>query len=238
MFHTCLLIDTGRNPDRPRPGRRWLDNLYRVHQRLCMGFPTAARVETDAAFLHPFREQDFAAGHVHVDRAPESGFLFRVDPLPMGRAMIIVQSAAHPDWAYAFQNARHLLAAEPLVREDEPELVAGGVHRFRLRANTVRRVKPTEPGKDGPRVPVPSDRLVKWLDDRAAGFQLVVEPAISCGYAFMNKTGERGQGIRLRSVLYEGTLRVTDATVLRATLAAGIGPAKAFGFGLLSIAPR
>ena len=36
---------------------------------------------------------------------------------------------------------------------------------------------------------------------------------------------------------YEGILEVTNADNFRDTLVRGIGPAKAFGFGLLSVAP-
>jgi CRISPR system Cascade subunit CasE len=38
-------------------------------------------------------------------------------------------------------------------------------------------------------------------------------------------------------VVFEGRLRVTDAEAFRRALAAGIGSGKAFGFGLLSVAP-
>ena len=46
MYLSCLLIDVGDNPDRPRPGRLWLRNLYHVHQRLCMAFPSARKTRT------------------------------------------------------------------------------------------------------------------------------------------------------------------------------------------------
>lgn len=50
--------------------------------------------------------------------------------------------------------------------------------------------------------------------------------------------GRRETGrLTFGAVLFEGRLRVTDADRFRAALAAGIGPAKAYGFGLLSIAP-
>ena len=39
------------------------------------------------------------------------------------------------------------------------------------------------------------------------------------------------------SVLFDGLLRITDANAFRETLARGIGSAKAYGFGLLSIVP-
>jgi hypothetical protein len=37
--------------------------------------------------------------------------------------------------------------------------------------------------------------------------------------------------------LFEGTFRVKNVAVLKGLLESGIGPAKAFGFGLLSVAP-
>jgi CRISPR system Cascade subunit CasE len=43
--------------------------------------------------------------------------------------------------------------------------------------------------------------------------------------------------LTLASALFEGRLRITDLAAFRAALAAGIGSGKAFGFGLLSIAP-
>ncbi len=39
------------------------------------------------------------------------------------------------------------------------------------------------------------------------------------------------------AVRFDGLLRVTDADDFRETLVCGIGPGKAFGFGLLSVAP-
>jgi CRISPR system Cascade subunit CasE len=38
-------------------------------------------------------------------------------------------------------------------------------------------------------------------------------------------------------VVYEGVLSVVDAALARRSLADGIGPAKAYGFGLLSLSP-
>jgi CRISPR system Cascade subunit CasE len=39
----------------------------------------------------------------------------------------------------------------------------------------------------------------------------------------------------LQSVLYEGHLKIADLEAFQQTLAAGLGHAKALGFGLLSI---
>jgi len=49
--------------------------------------------------------------------------------------------------------------------------------------------------------------------------------------------GQVERGMRFRSALIEGTLAVTDAQCFSQAVASGIGSAKAFGFGLLSLAP-
>jgi len=242
MYLSSLLIDTGDNPDRPRPGRLWLRNLYHVHQRLCMAFPSPSRKSDDKDFLKPYKPSDFADGQVHVTREVDSGFLFRIDPLPGGRAMILVQSAIEPDWDYAFHNAGYLLATKPEVKTVEREFSDRQHLRFRLVANPTRRLSKNSPDAKvesvGKRVPVPTDKLLDWLDRRAesGGFSIVEgSTTVQSGYIYINKRGYNGQ--RLRSVRYDGVLEVTNPDIFHETVISGIGSGKAFGFGLLSVAP-
>lgn len=275
MYLSCLCIDLGDNPDRPRPGRFWLRNLYHVHQRLCMAFPSDSRIKGDREFLAPYKAMAFPEQRhladkkkgkidhhilkqVHSPRNDETGFLFRIDPLPNGRAKILVQSALEPNWDYAFQNANFLLAEPPKVKTFEPRFSEGQFLRFRLAANPTRRLSRKSPDakKDsiGKRVPVSADKLFDWLADRAetAGFSIERDiTTLKPGYVFFKKykqeNGEKENAVeeektkekewqRLSSVLFEGILRVTDPDAFRQTLARGIGSGKAFGFGLLSIA--
>lgn len=294
MYLSCLLVDVGTNPDRPRPGRLWLRNVYRVHQRLCMAFPSAERKSDDPQFLAPYRPEHFplhrhladrlkrggmrfkaleskvsespcivekerlesavdgsVLANVHVPRNECCGFLFRIDPQHGGRVALLVQSAAEPDWDYAFGNARHFLAAAPEVERFDPVFAENEPLLFRLLANPTQRLRAQSLGGDGQpvgkkwvgkRVPVSRDKLVEWLTRRAEdhGFsvemdaprrQLTVVP----GYVYMNKNGT-SSGQRLFSACYEGVLTVTDSIRFHETLSRGIGPAKAFGFGLLSVA--
>ena len=189
MYLSYLLIEVGDNPDRPRPGRLWLRNLYRVHQRLCMAFPSKSRESNDPVFLKPYLPENFAAKQVHVSRTADAGFLFRIDPHPGGSPAILVQSALKPDWGYAFHNAGYLLAAPPEVKSVEFHFTEGQELRFRLLANPTRRLSPRSLGPDGQpirpdvwqnekgkgtRGPVPADRLLDWLARRAdlAGFKM------------------------------------------------------------------
>ncbi|MBI2887191.1 MAG: type I-E CRISPR-associated protein Cas6/Cse3/CasE [Chloroflexi bacterium] len=250
MYLSCLWVNVGSDPDHPRPGRLWLRNMYHVHQRLSMAFPTAARKKDDPPFLKPFAPD--GSQHVHGPRTEAQAFLFRVDPLPGGRAAILVQSGARPDWEYAFYNAGYLLAGPPEVRPYDPRFAANQRLRFRLLANPVRKVSPRSLdswgnpfdarwiGKD---VPVPAVELHRWLERRAEenrarpGFRLVEVFPPQGGYLFWRKGKEEGPGRRLRSARYEGILEVIDPAHFHNTLVRGIGPAKAFGCGLLSVAP-
>lgn len=52
-----------------------------------------------------------------------------------------------------------------------------------------------------------------------------------------NPRGASASKITFASVLFEGLLRVTNPDAFRSALEMGIGSGKAYGFGLLSIAP-
>lgn len=254
MYLSCLLIDVGDNPDRPRPGRLWLRNLYHVHQRLCMAFPSASRKTDDPDFLKPFKPEEFGSEQVHVARCADAGFLFRIDPLPGGRVVILVQSAMKPDWDYAFHNASYLLAAPPEVKQFKPCFSKEQRFRFRLVANPTKKIctikkeerqkytkeeRKEKKGRHGKRVPVPSDLLYEWLARRAepAGFSVDKEATTTqSGYVYVKLPCSDWQ--RLRSVRYDGILKVTEPIRFQESIIRGIGPGKAFGFGLLSVAPE
>lgn len=281
MYMSCLLIDVGENPDQPRPGRLWLRNLYHVHQRLCMAFPSKPRKQHDPDFLVPYAPDDFPEQRhladkkktevdavilkqVHSPRSPDVGFLFRIDSEDrrcregspdhslLGGVVILVLSAVKPDWDYAFHNAAYLVAAPPEVKPFSPSFKFGQRLRFRLLANPTRRLSKYSLGANGQpakkwankegkgmRVPVPENRLIDWLTRRAekAGFSFEREStSVSPSYVYISKAREE-KGVRLRSVRYDGTLTVTDPTRFRKAMMQGIGSGKAFGFGLLSVAP-
>ena len=270
MFLSKLLIDIGDNPDRPRLGRLWLRNIYHVHQRLAMAFPSDIRKTNDPQFLKPYDPKDFpeyrhladkkadqiATGelrHVHEKRDQKSGFLFRIDSDPGHGVVIFVLSAIRPDWDYAFHNAPFLLV--PPMPEPSPlqlEIKQGSTFRFRLLANPVFRIrgdsvnkhgKPYDAKWVGKRIPVKSDSasLCNWLERRATGAGFILkkspQPLIQTGFVYFNKMKEKNMGQRLFSVRYDGLLEVTEPTDLQKAICSGIGPAKAFGFGLLSLAP-
>ncbi len=294
MYHSHLLINVGDNPDRPdwNITRRWLRNLYRVHQRLCMAFPSkvpTSQKERTEAYCAPFEvmglndlrelpgEPDTA--DVHHARSDEAGFLFRIDyPIDhergVRRPVIIVQSAGNeaPDWYRAFGldedavddrgrpigNADFLLAAPPQTKRvnidldgntlvlsspnENYRIASGDPVRFRLRANPTRKVQDGPPNGRRKRInPTLADHA-DWLACKlagAAGCPVCMAKFVP-GWAYGWRTKHEpqpSQRMQWWSALFEGMFRVGDVITLKKLLESGIGPAKAFGFGLLSIAP-
>lgn len=294
MYLSVILVNVGDNPDRPRPGRLWIRDAYRIHQRLCMAFPSDNRLTSDPLFLKPYRSEDFGWSpeegrhappsaysnsptdeeprtatpvHVHARRRPDSGFLFRLDPLPDNRAVILVQSAIRPSWSYAFQNAPHLILAAPQVHEWNPTFAVGQTMRFRLLANATRKIsredRPEGKNNRSRRVPVLRENLPEWLKRQADKYGFAFDDHllqlrtsyVYCGLPTdhsgpmpedtddaeappVGKHGGRKKGgrVRLFAAHFDGILHVTDPDLFRTAIVEGIGPAKGFGFGLLSVA--
>ncbi len=263
MYISQLLIDVGNNPDRPRPGRKWLGNIYHIHQRLWMGFPTEQKELEDPEFLSPFDPAGFAPPR----------FLFRVDNAIQdneARAVILVQSEIRPNWEYAFQNAVKFLAAPPEVREYTPNFLAGAKLRFRIRINLSKKSKTSKEGVElfkekgevdgkgrkktqGKRVGLTWDKdqnpevvIKDWFinKSRGKGFDVRNFRLLNLGWVVgyrpkaQTRYGDDENFMRMkfRSALLEGILHVTDSEEFTKTLSVGIGSGKAFGFGLLSVA--
>jgi CRISPR system Cascade subunit CasE len=192
------------------------------------------------------------------DAGPEArkkhGVLHRVDEdARRGRFVLFVQSVTRPDFARLpaayfldladdFDVAASGPSENPAVREVDQErgrIAVGDSFVFRLRANTTKKIPKAGPEagtrtKNGMRVPVRGDEeRLRWLGRHAtsAGFQV-------SGVQVTEVPARSGRGPReltFAGAVYEGRLQVTDADAFRAVLTSGIGPGKAFGFGLLSI---
>lgn len=253
MYLSKLLIDTGGNPDRPRPGRAWLSNVYNVHRRLSMAFPAKERASADPDNLHPFNQDDLIARQ----------FLFRVDNgiSPDGsRAIILVQSELLPNWDWCFHNAPDFLVAPPECTEYHPTFTQDAVFSFRIelnptvKSNTHRSVKPDKGEKSqGKRVSLtwdasltPDEAIGNWFASKASshGFAVLSTELVRMGWKHGIKplAGSRAASqdsskslMKFRTALLTGTLRVTDPALFTLAYKQGIGSAKSFGFGMLSL---
>jgi CRISPR system Cascade subunit CasE len=134
-------------------------------------------------------------------------------------------------------------------------LTEGDTWAFRLTANPVHSIrrKDDEPIKrTAHRTP---RHQMRWLLDRQekAGFAVLERPADQRllpegdehllivrdrrDLRFSKADGDRKHTVSLTAVTFEGRLRVTDAKLLRETLTSGLGKGKAYGCGLMTLAP-
>jgi CRISPR system Cascade subunit CasE len=257
MYLSQLLVNMGNDPDKPCPGKDWIKQTYRVHQRIWMAFPDAARVAEDPFFLGTWAETGLAK-----PKRSEAGFLFRIEPdLP---TRILVQSQGKPDWNYAFQNAPYLLAAAPQQREFEPAFLQGTKYRFRLALLMVKRATRLDTsGKREKGTGTRTERPIHcWLPDNGSGvrksdplytawrehlaqvatkhgFAVDIDPSrlrVSPERGLRMKPSGRRQSESFNAALFDGMLTCTDAARLQEAVVNGIGRGKAFGMGLLSLA--
>lgn len=179
------------------------------------------------------------------DSTPSRGLLFRIEPAGRDRPLtVLVQSPAPPDWQRFQFRCGDLFDPDhqPETKPFSPVLRAGMELRFRLRANpTHARVqhglRPCGKRQGGKHLPVTGEAEQReWLERKLGAVAELVDFRATderdCHFR-----GRRDAKARVRSVLYEGILRVLEPDDLLNLMATGVGRGRAFGFGLLSLAP-
>ena len=222
------------NP-RSREAQQDLADVYGMHRTVMSAFPQVDGLR---------------------DARAELGVLHRLElGERSGDVVLLVQSGVSPDWSHL---ARGYLAVSagtmenPATKDVSKSLDAlhdGQLLRFRLRANPTRKIEtrstPDGRRQNGRRVDLRTEELqLEWLYRRAgqSGFALYPTqpggdvPAVRIGAG--EKVSGRRRRISLATVLFDGLLEVTGSDAFRHAIATGIGPGKAFGCGLMSIAPH
>ena len=216
LYLSKLIINT----DNPM-GLRSLVDPYEVHRTIWHGFPS---------------KSEGGPGRV----------LFRVEyRKSFPRLVVLVQSHLKPDWQL-LMNDGVLLGEDCMDYSKKVEQLAqaGRLLRFRLRANpTKKTVDENHSRSDGSPRPVRvgllgDEQQIDWLQNKAdnGGFKLV-----DCRISSRQKIESKKSGIAGKithiGVTFDGLLEVSDKAAFINTLESGIGSAKGFGFGLLSVAP-
>ncbi|MFD5868544.1 type I-E CRISPR-associated protein Cas6/Cse3/CasE [Corynebacterium sp. NPDC060344] len=119
-------------------------------------------------------------------------------------------------------------------------LVKGQKWAFELLANPVSS-KAGERGTRGKVVAhVTAEHQLEWLNQRAesAGFRLLDDVRVVGRerLSFNKGSGSKPRRVSISTARFSGTLEVTDVDALRSTLNLGIGRARAYGCGLLTLA--
>lgn len=197
----------------------------------------------------------------------EERVLWRLESDTRHRAGLLVLTQSAPSWEHLVEQAGWPGADEPqaLVKSYEPllsRIVRGREFVFRLRANPVASTRtPDQPSAsqrrrleaDRPRgVRVPHrtaahqldwfrKRTEKWgfgILDTADGFPDV--RLTGRERMIFTKSGEgnaSGRQVVIQAATFEGRLRVEYPGTARASLLDGVGPARAYGCGLITLSP-
>jgi CRISPR system Cascade subunit CasE len=164
-------------------------------------------------------------------------FLYRVEHSIPGQSAKLLMLAP---WQPQGNHSAAVLA----TREFQPAFTSGQRLRFRLVANPVRcirdqggRVDKKNGHPKACRVPIVQESAqLDWLVRKLDGVA-TLETAIVAGQAPLHFRKKGSGAGKLVPVRYDGILSVQSSEKLIDHLRAGIGPAKAFGCGLLSLAP-
>lgn len=208
--------------------QRDLRDVQALHQRVMSAFPDVLDPEVEARAYF--------------------GVLYRLElNRYSGQVLLYVQSRVEPDWGRL--PASYLTPADGLpnpavkrVDEAYARIREGRVLRFRLRANPTRKIDtksgPNGEKRNGRRVPLSGlDAQLGWMERKARehGFELLEATVAAAGASERVRSYTTGR--TFQGVLFEGRLVVRDAGRFREALERGIGPGKAYGYGLLSVGP-
>ncbi|GAA1160210.1 type I-E CRISPR-associated protein Cas6/Cse3/CasE [Streptomyces hebeiensis] len=190
--------------------------------------------------------------------------LWRTDHGHDTRTTLFIVSPARPDLTHLVEQAGWPTLDTPgwttfAYGEFLDALTAGDTWGFRLTANPVHNIRmPSDkPGDRTKRAPHITPRhQLRWLLDRQekAGFEVVQKPSDrrltehgdeqelivrdQLPLQFRRPPAKRSsQDVRITRVTYDGRLKVADPALFRRTLTHGLGKAKAYGCGLMTLAP-
>lgn len=192
--------------------------------------------------LHAAVESSFPPSAEKVGRN-----LWRIDRL--GNALyLLVLSNRKPDFSHIVEQFGWPGAEQKWETQNYTPLMerieTGQRWQFRLRANPVHSVKQAgdlqtqehiKRGKVYAHVTVQQQE--QWLLDRAANYGFSIqEGSFRVVQQEVRKFKRDSNRVTLGIATFEGILEVADATLFLHTLTCGIGRAKAYGCGLLTIA--
>lgn len=221
------------NP-RQRGALRLLGNPQRLHAAVLAGFPEP------------------------LDQ-PGDRILWRLDADNPVRPILWIVSPYEPDLTHLTDQAGWPTLPPDRqwqTRDYKPlldRIDTGQHYAFRLTANPTRNLKPPPGAKRGKRVQhTTAHHQLRWLQEKAeqAGFTIrpstahlpgTDEPApdirlIHRDNAAFRKHRDDTNRVTITQVGYLGTLQVTNPDTLRTTLTTGLGHARAYGCGLLTLA--
>ncbi|AQS65598.1 type I-E CRISPR-associated protein Cas6/Cse3/CasE [Streptomyces pactum] len=162
--------------------------------------------------------------------------LYRLEREPTG-AKLLIQSTGITINRNALPAS--YTTADIDYRELNPLLdwaTPGRIIRYRIDANPLK----TEfvPGRRGRRVPLTGEAALTWWERKAAHAGLTPQLILDTPQPPVLATRGDKKRARLNVTRFDGIATITDTHALRQAITTGIGQGRAYGLGLLSIAPH
>jgi len=177
---------------------------------------------------------------------PGSRTLWRIDTPATATVYLYLVSPGRPDLTHVVEQAGWPTTATWDTRDYDPllaSLQAGQRWAFRLTANPVHSGRKTAGAKETQRFGyLREEEQEQWLLRRAtqSGFAVATQrdgrPNLRPHHRQTQNFKRGTHAVTLATVTYDGILDVTDPDAFRAVLVSGIGHAKAYGCGLLTLA--
>jgi len=206
---------------RSRRVQRELANRYELHQTL----------------MHAFKP----------DKPENERLLFRLE-IEENCAKVIIQTQSAPSWSFLMEEEgfKHYLSDDrlpnPQVKSFTPHFDTGQRFYFRLQANpTCRKAIYKDKNGHGKRIGLyKEEEQWQWLKNKGQNFGFLPLDtnlkAIGVIQGIQKRKEEEKHSLKILGIQYDGILQVTDPAIFGRALCSGIGSAKGFGFGLLSLA--
>lgn len=195
----------------------------------------AGHPQAKSEFEHPYElHRTICKAFVNPE---EARILFRADADRPGEVHVIVQSLVAPDWERLNAKEGYIAGKDDPKQVELAGLRSGMPLRFRLRCRPSKRIGEKGSEELGKRKSLKEkEEIFAWLHRKAEeyGFE-VREAGFDRVYWYESREGKQEKP--LGAVQFDGVLVVTDPDKLREAVRNGIGPQKAYGFGLLSLAP-
>lgn len=199
------------------------------------------KIEVDFEMAYRIGLRDSYAWHQKVWQAfpgrdgMARDFITRLDTLENGFRLLLLSQhkPTRPDWCPGPAWASKMVPASFYTQN---------CYRFSLLANPTKKIRSNTAGqrlKNSRRVPIAArDALLDWLERKAEqsgfSFERTQTRTISRPRLPFIKKGTAGLHCATEFI---STLRVTNAARFRHAVTNGIGPAKAFGLGMLCLSP-
>lgn len=183
-----------------------LDNSWQWHRALWTLFPDIKRQPNESA-----------------------PFLFRVNAINLAHGIeVLMQSRIEP---LSGSDQARVLAKKSL----EPKPLQGQQLRFALTANVTKAIRDKDQPERKIRVPLIRDEEKEvWLGRKLDGAAKLLAPISTQAHPplYFRKGSHAGKVVM---TTFEGIMEVCNPDVLKGLLHTGIGPAKAFGCGLMLV---